>query len=285
MPLVGVKCCKGGERDFEGCIHDSLYTDTCQYMAPIIIAMSQNQEERKDAGNLSATGLLGCPRFNELKPHLPFYESPAEYYARFRGTVSHAMVEYYVNNFPGTIVERRVQAEVNGIPVSGKMDLVVPGWTLKGNPVGLVTDYKSTNKRASSVPLKDDHKFQVNIYAWLLRNGYFTDTGEKVGVDVKYGQINYVEMQYFKTYTFPLMWPHEQDELVEELVSDNAGWDFASGELPEILPMQPNGQPHWRCRYCPLMEECFAIGDNGTSVDWEDEEAPDFIGEAGLDFD
>jgi hypothetical protein len=240
--------------------------------------MARNNVDRKDAGDLSATQLLGCPRFNVLTKKHRYVESPEDYWPRFRGNMTHQMIEDYMQlddvrelfpeyELPEFIAERRLVVTLpDGSILSGKPDLSFPdmvnGWGQPGMR-GLITDWKSTNKRVTSIKEpKPDHIDQVNIYSYLWRNGAFVDTGEVPNLSFTHGQIVYVEMKNYKVFTFPLLSDEEVDIMVEDMVSSNVGHDIDLGFLPPILPSY-NGKRNWRCDYCPLRGVCDDYAEQG----------------------
>src|SRR5690606_7046191 len=84
----------------------------CHAPYALIKGMASNSEERKDAG-LSATMLLDpCARRVILQQEEEFHEPPSRYWARFRGTIGHLMMEQYDDGGEGIIQEVRFKKTI-----------------------------------------------------------------------------------------------------------------------------------------------------------------------------
>lgn len=162
--------------------------DACVHPLPLIATMAANQNSRRGAG-LSATTLLGCPRFERLSETHDFYEDPEDYYPRFHGTSLHAGLEYALAGQEDVISEERffrdvfdddwvVDPETGEIveesathlaTLSGKPDIVLPKW--KG--IGKIYDGKRAGRRRifPGMEPRPEHVQQLNIYRWILAAG------------------------------------------------------------------------------------------------------------------
>lgn len=222
------------------------------YPIEMIIAMSRNAEERSDAG-ISATMLLDCPRKVILAEEEDFYEFPADFWARFRGSIGHLMMEYYGEDDPDVIREVRVRKYINvdgvSVEITGKSDKI-------NTRDKLIVDYKSI-KAVPDKP-KPTHEPQVNIYRWLWDGGVRMDTGEQVSVEIERGGIVYFDME--KVVKLPVsIWPLEQ---IEQFIIDKLRPHVRyqqEGVLPSIL-YNEGGRRSALCNYCALKQACDARG-------------------------
>ena len=228
------------------------------------MAMSRNQEDRKDAG-MSATMILDCPRRVILSKEHDFYERPEDYEARFYGTIGHAGFEMYGGEFEGVIQEQRYRRslDVDGVEVeiTGKSD-----WVDKERH--LIIDYKfidSVTSKPVSVGLaKDGHESQVNVYRWLVAGGTNMVTGEVDHIDIEYGGIHYVTRGKKVDKNKPTarkvavnIWTLEEtEEFIRERLRPHVVYQQTK-ELPPILTDE-KGRRHYFCNYCPLREACDA---------------------------
>lgn len=125
------------------------------------IAFCSNDEYSRGKADYSATQLIDEVRvvhFNERHSDL-IVDDPYENPWKFVSTIFHSLMEK--NSPEGEIAEERLFAEIDGVTISGAMDVQV----VSGNKV-TIGDYKMTTVFA----IKDTTKFeqQLNIYAWLI---------------------------------------------------------------------------------------------------------------------
>ena len=125
------------------------------------IAFCSNDEYSRGKADYSATQLIDEVRvvhFNERHSDL-IVDDPYENPWKFVSTIFHSLMEK--NSPKGEIAEERLFAEIDGVTISGAMDVQVGS----GNKV-TIGDYKMTTVFA----IKDTTKFeqQLNIYAWLI---------------------------------------------------------------------------------------------------------------------
>jgi hypothetical protein len=133
------------------------------------IAFCSDDEYSRGNADYSATQLIDEVRvvhFNERHPDL-IIDDPYENPWKFVSTIFHSLMEK--NSPEGEIAEERLFAEIDGVTISGAMDVQV----VSGDRV-TIGDYKMTTVFA----IKDTTKFeqQLNIYAWLIE----TCTDKKV---------------------------------------------------------------------------------------------------------
>ncbi|MCA9862086.1 MAG: hypothetical protein KC432_03670 [Thermomicrobiales bacterium] len=219
----------GDPFSFDQCIACSLAGQPrrCHAPTPLLVAMAEAQRDRKDAG-VSATMILDCPRKIALQGQHDWYEHPASYWERFRGTLAHAMLEQYAPPSDAAIVEVRWRKTytVDGvdIAITGKPDYI-------DTERGLLLDYKTT-QNLGHAPVKhgkpkEMHEEQINIYADLCDGGARLDTGEIEAIQIKVERLRPLAEFY------------------------------ATSTLPPIL-VDDKGQRSWKCahKWCALREVC-----------------------------
>jgi hypothetical protein len=262
--LVGVKCDDIGayadEFSFEECIACSLAGGPRKCHAPtaLLVAMAQAQHDRKDAG-ISATMLLDCPRKVALQTTEDWYEHPADFWSRFRGTLAHMALEHYAVDAEHLVneVRRRKTYEVDGveIAITGKPDHVDVSR-------GLILDFKTCQsvgaKPVGAGKPKDGHEAQVNIYADLCDGGVNMTTGEFETIEVTRGGIVYLDMKSYRKVPVNI-WPAEERRafIVERLrpIADYR----RTGVLPGLLyDTERPTMRSWKCasKWCALREHC-----------------------------
>lgn len=219
--------------------------------------MASNQEERKDAG-MSATTILNiCPRRVILEKEHDFTEPVDRYWARFRGTISHLMMEAYDEGGEGIIQEVRFRKKVvvDGVEfeITGKMDHV-------DTVNQYILDYKSiesvNRKPFNEGGYKPEHAQQVSVYRWLLSGGTNMETNEVVDYPIRSAGIIYFDMKAPLKVGVPLMSLEETEEFIIERLRPFVHYQ-QTGELPGFLLLD-NGKRHYFCGPCPLREICDA---------------------------
>lgn len=228
--------------------------------------MASNNEERKDAG-LSATMLLDpCPRRVILQQEEEFYESPSSYWARFRGTMAHLMMEQYDDGGEGIIQEIRFRKSVvvdgEEIEITGKMDHV-------DTNTRTIIDYKSI-KSINAKPVnkgkpKREHEQQVSIYRWLLDGGVNMETGEIVHHEIDRAGIIYFDMTGTLKIGATMMSLEDTEDFIIERVRPLIHYR-KTGELPDLMKNE-RGQRHPFCRFCAVKDAC----DLRWEAEWTDE--------------
>ena len=281
MPLKGPICCQTGlPGNFEHCLAAARGTGPrmCQHPLPLMKFMATKEQSRQGVG-LSATGIISCPRQSILLSEVDYWEPPEKIMPLFRGDVWHAAMEMWVKDEPDIISERRLEKEVEGIVLSGKPDQVTPSR-------GLIVDYKSTNTPVDCEHLvewpglyaqcekrkikaaKEEHEQQVNIYAWMHRGGRYVDTGEPVDIRITAGGIIYIDGRTSKKFPVRIWSDAEQNGFVRSRVFPRLQY-LATGDLPPVLlpdkitTSKKTGRRvvkrNWRCRWCPVKNECDEI--------------------------
>jgi hypothetical protein len=265
MGLKGVLCDADGEAySFDECLACARAGGPrrCDNPLPLLVAMSKNQRERKDAG-ISATMLLDCPRKVILMQEEDYYEKPSSYWARFRGTIGHLMMEAYGSDEANVVQEIRFRksVEIDGvsIEITGKAD-----WTdLKRK---LLIDFKST-KSINRKPIKDglpkeDHPKQVSIYRWLMWGGVNMETTDLLPemktqhIEIDQAGILYFDMSGTKKVAAPLWSLDETEAFIIERLRPIVRYR-TDKEMPPLW-MNERGYRHVLCDYCALREACDA---------------------------
>lgn len=263
MSLKGVICSDDGQQyGFADCIAcaRSGGPRTCHNPLPMLIAMSKNQEDRKDAG-LSATMVLDCPRRVILSQEEDFYERPEDCAARFYGTIGHAGFEMYGGDFPGVIQEQRFRRSINvdgvEVEITGKSDWV-------DVERKLIIDYKFVSS-ISSKPIslglpKDSHTEQVNLYRWLVAGGVNMVTGKVENHEIEKGGILYVstggKVRGSRKVAVDIWTLEETEEFLRERLRPLVAYQQTK-ELPPVLTDE-KGRRHYFCIRCALREACDA---------------------------
>lgn len=273
MPAIGVKCdsilpeYNGEELPFDKClacarvgygVDDGHGMRWCHTPYATVKSMSMNQEERKDAG-LSVTMLLNeCPRQVILQQEHDFYESPKSYWARFRGTISHLMMEEYDDGGEGIIQEVRFSKSITvlgeELTITGKMDHV-------DTKNKLILDYKSVGsintKPVNQGEGKPEHVLQLNFYRWLLMGGTRMDTNEEVFHDIERAALVYFDMKGVRKVRADIM---DMDDVEQEIMKRLEPFVLhkRNNELPDIAKL-PNGNRHFICNFCPVRDICDQI--------------------------
>lgn len=243
MPLAGTVCCRDGcPHPFEDCL-TACRNRQCVYPLPLLVAMSTNDAKRTGIV-YSPTIINSCPRQTILKRQHNYYETPADYYARWHGEGVHAMIEKH-GPFPGVIQERRISKTFTdpetqqSVVVSGQ-----PDWW--DAPHRHLADWKKT-KKAPSQPY-DDHERQINIYAWLLDGGTWED-GTISEEGPLTAEIVYLEPGRTRIVPVLLWTPEATRRMMSRRMGQYLRYE-ESGEIPVGLDL--DGPEAWKARYCPF---------------------------------
>ena len=266
------------------CSHERQVTgrNTCHFPPPIIAGIVESNRPR-DLMGYSATELIGCHRRVALKEQVDYWVKPSQAYWAFRGQLGHAIVESHSGNGHRVIAEERFYAEVAGMLITGKPDVIYPDDRL-------LVDYKTTksvpkdrkryacpecgailrenqwNARAGTTltcdcgqsyragtELKpqilppqpyDTHVQQLNVYAWLLAEN---------DILVERAQVVYLDMS--EPYPVPVeLWPLRRTQtFIEERLTALMDRDPQTG-LP--VGVWDDADANWRCRYCEVLDAC-----------------------------
>lgn len=298
MPLSGVICCRTGEPSrFDSCVNCAKYgsPEPCKHPFPVITAMRDNKSARESSlGTISTTELLGCHRFQTLAEGHDYYEDPEDFKARFKGTLVHAGLDAITDPEEDAINEVRFfkDIDIDGTTytISGTPDVILPEFR-SGDGKGRIIDGKSAGRRKlhQDMEASDDHVRQVNIYRWLLWNGYRKELGERdVVVDedtVTIGSEKRVRARYqidsaviwyigdtdLREVEVPV-WPiHVVEGMIVSLLQN-----IHDHQLEPILPStyvkrRATGLTeevrHYKCVSCPLRSVCDTYPPEG--IKWQ----------------
>lgn len=234
--IAGFICCTRGQCSFEECLDAAASHPTqCKFTYPILSAMIKGL--RREATEITVTGLLTCLRKVVLEKRRTLYVRPAELYYTFRGQLFHTLIA--AHQIPGAIAETRFSREIAGITISGQPDVIFPEQKK-------LVDYKSTRKVPSRKEPYENHAMQVNIYRWLIAPVY----------PIEELEIVYLDMDTVKRVTVPI----KNLQRVTSFVAARArvlkrGLD--GGKLPSRVG--PDGL--WQCNgYCHFSKFCWPKG-------------------------
>jgi len=254
----------------------------CRFTPPIVAGIVEGNRPRELMA-YSATELIGCHRRVVLKEREEYWIKPSQAYWAFRGQLGHAIVERYSGNGERAIVEQRFYAQVGGMLVTGKPDLVYP-------EERLLVDYKTTKsvpktrkrytcpecggvirenqwraRKGSRLACEcgaqyeageelepevlpprpyDTHVQQLNVYAWLLAQNELL---------VERAQVVYLDMS--EPFPIPVeLWSlAKREAYVERQLRALMERDPQSG-LPDCV--WEDAEANWRCRYCEVAAAC-----------------------------
>jgi len=289
MPLVGTKCCQGGERLFSYCL-DECRGERCLHPLHILKYMARNEALREGI-EYSATSILGCARRQVLQKRVDFYEDPDANVARFVGDAVHEMSHALLLGEPGYVGETRIWATV-GLR-AGRDFEAVPGEAPRGRDFRLsgkadqrwfdsrVVDLKSTGKIPNAP--RADHVAQINIYAWMMRYGE-DEFGRPLNLNIDRGSVVYVSGNQKRevVYNVPIWDEDRQLAFIKDRLEAHV-YTAETGEYPPVLTPQivhhRDGSAtvtrDWHCDWCPVRTDCDALAtaERGVSPDhidyWE----------------
>jgi hypothetical protein len=221
------------------CHENRSRTRNCNAPVQVLKSMRDNHIDRRGAG-ISASTLISCPRAVAIEATYDLYMPVISGWNMGRGTFIHAMFEADRDPPPWIIRERRLRRKVRGVAITGKPDEVDTKYKV-------LVDYKSKD----NLPRRPDerHEFQFNIYAWLLRGGYWVDTDEPAQIDIDVIAAHYVTFKTkpegaWKKMAYPVWEDSYTTELVTQRLEPLTKWN-TSGILPECSPYL--GNPRWKC--------------------------------------
>jgi len=127
-----------------------------------LVALANKQYYSKGKANYSVTEIISPPRIQRLRArhHDDIEQDVADMLWQLLGSALHVVAER--GEHPDYITEERLNASVDGIILSGAIDIQ------KVTPQGIIiTDYKFTSAWALRQD-KPEWEAQQNIYAWLV---------------------------------------------------------------------------------------------------------------------
>ena len=266
MPIVGVICGYDGTKQaFDTCIncHESFAERNCHAPVELLRSMKNNMASRGNAG-WSASTLLSCPRAVALLESNDYYEPLKTGWNKSRGTWTHLMMESEMVPDKNILAEVRLERyyKINGecVRITGKPDKVY-------KKEGIIMDYKSKYR----LPTKPDpmHEAQMNVYAWLLRDGTIIDgpdKGKKVRIGIKRGGMLYVTWNtepngQFLKMGYPIWDETQMDQFLTDRIGPLAEWK-RTGVLPACNPYHKG---YWQCD-CVKIEDQIRGRDDEESL-------------------
>lgn len=179
---------------------------------PLFEALAK--DEYSSTGDYSTTTLLNPPRIYFLtKRHIDEISvNIMSRYFSMRGTALHKTIEGI--EVPGAIIEKRFEIEVANKIISMQPDYVYPYEIIDGTTHYCLMDHKEVFVSNIKYGIKEDHKKQLNIYAYGLRKkGIYVD---KLILNQFIRDWSYTDSKFKKDYPAVPLLPVEV-----ELMSDN----------------------------------------------------------------
>lgn len=297
MTQLGVSCPRGcipWSECLGSCVHNPDHP--CDWTADMLSLLRQEDSDQPSSDAFTPTRLLGCSRQQVLLSEHDHYTDINQSWPLVRGNMVHALMESA--SYPGAVGvvrEQRFQVEIEtpyGPQLfSAKPDLIVlkefisdSGFKFKVK----IVDYKSTGKIDNQLDEpKIAHQLQVNMYAWIVTQclSSYLETPSEIDVDeleIVYADFSSVrrftsagsrevpcrrkvkgklvddilELAPIRRWSMDAIGRYIQAKIVEKLE--------ARAKLPDIL----EGDDAWICRYCPVRDICYEIG----NVEWTIEE-------------
>lgn len=128
-----------------------------------LVTLASREYYSKGASQYSVTELLSPPRIKRLREQYneQVEQDVSDMLWQMLGSALHVVMER--GETPGYVTEERLFYEVDGVTISGQIDLQ------RNDPDGIViTDYKFTSAWAVMQDKKEWEE-QLNAYAWLIR--------------------------------------------------------------------------------------------------------------------
>ena len=259
---LGIKCIvNGDEIPDEECLRCRMHN--CDRVdrdcgVPYEILAGIMDRSGRETAHTSATMLTNsCQRRVWLENHEDYYINPLTMFPAFRGTMGHKMTEAYPQ--PNCIYEKRFESVIK----IGKTRVKITGALDKLDIDNAhIEDFK-TKGDSKLVRLKgseEAHTLQLNIYRWLVFNGWpqkkFTHNdieykpNKPAKIDIRTLRLNYWSMGKIK-----LFHPEIMDLLdVEEYIYERA--TILLGSLPPIPDDLDPFKSKLCIDYCNLRDHC-----------------------------
>lgn len=214
----------------------------CRFTASILGAMVQADAARLVAG-ISATGLTGCLRQTYLSIATDYYAHPIKLFPALRGQLFHALFERAPAD--GLVRERRFAREIDGVVITGQPDEIDPAR-------GLMVDYKTRTAIPPGVP--EHYVAQLNVYRWIVADGYDLATGEPVRLPVEQLGIVFITMRELTKRPVPV-WDLAETEAWVRPRARAIHEALEGGPWP--APVVPNPGERALCYdWCPHYQQC-----------------------------
>jgi hypothetical protein len=144
-----------------------------------LVAALRAHDEARPRSQQTAIGpsaLGGCRRqvWHQMRGDEPCNPNTLRL-AAVMGTAIHDRIEQaWLAAYPGAETEVEVTAEVDGVPLTGHIDLAEPG---------LAVDWKTITKKKTAYFPSEQQRWQVQVYGWMLeQNGRPVETVALVGI-------------------------------------------------------------------------------------------------------
>ena len=149
------------------------YTNNLELPAPLAAVLKKDAYSRGDA-SYSATGLLRPPRMAALfdDPNNIMFRDVSQNLWTLFGTAVHAILED--SKHPDFISEERLYCSVNGIKLSGAIDVQ----HVQKDGSRVLQDYKT--RKAYGVMNNDSDEKQLNIYAYIAHRNDIKVSGLQI---------------------------------------------------------------------------------------------------------
>ncbi len=145
------------------------YTNNANLPAPLVAALTNDQYDYANAGDISATGLIQPPRMRELmrRHSAELTEDVSERIWMLIGNIGHAILER--SGADNVLQEERLGLRLHGWDVTGKIDLIREH---AGFSSYAISDWKFTSVWAVKDE-KPEWTEQLNVYAAIAcANGF-----------------------------------------------------------------------------------------------------------------
>lgn len=234
--------------------------------APIVKAVTNDPYDAGDS-DFTITGLLKPPRMVQLSKYAEVVTDAGDRLYSLQGQIMHHILERAGKELAaeGYIVEKRFYTTY---VVDGKIYRVSVQIDLFDPAKGILQDYKYTSVGAAKKGLKEDHRFQLNFQAEVLRrNGFQVDLAEVVLLlrdwSAERTYEGYPESPCIKQ-VVKLMSKEEVDAwVVERIVAHEA----AKVSLPLCTDEERWSRPTFAVMKTPTAVRATRVFDNRTDAD------------------
>jgi len=240
MPWTRVKCPDAQEHTFDDCI--ACDHPCCDIeIREALFAHNSNQDPTHVGTSISVTSLIGCLRSTYLERVTDYAAPPMSQWYSLRGELIHKLVEHPDRDDPDTLRRSEMsclslfKTGTDEIPISGRID----SYKLKFLKHGTLKDWKSIGDNGMQFIVyegaKEDHIWQTNIYAWLLRRN---------GFRVDHIEIAYLSLMAIVKTGQEILW-HEY----LAAAPSKTGKRKRMVSIPTLVKEYPSGRKKWACVY------------------------------------
>ena len=222
----------GREMSFDDYIEAVKRGEDPKAMPVPILEVLKNQfikeNKEKQVNGIRVTSLTGCLRnafYKRKFGNTEEYVKPSDYYAMFRGTIAHKILEEAMKFSKDVVQEKRFNKKWKDMKITGKPDVI----DVKNKKI---VDYKTTRMVPEGV--YQAHEIQLNLYKWLVEDKY----------KIKELSVIYMDMSKVKELNVRV-W--SDLELTEFL--DNCYSTLKSKVAPKF-------EKNWLCSYCDYKSIC-----------------------------